>query len=445
MLRYLVFISLLAMGNLAFSQTSKSTTYYQLVGKVLDMNNNPIPYATVGLINHQIGTSTNQSGSFIVSLKLDSLIKSDTLLVSVLGYRSYRKPLNSIGDSLIIRLESHIYELDAVMITNLTAAEVVAMALKFKKKNYPTKKFKTTAFFRGLIRNDSTYVMMTEAVVNITDKGYHKLGDTKFYLQELKFFDERNFDSLDIYYNNFAEHNEVNILWGLDYMNYSFDKISYFPFKSIKYELDSITYFDNQLVYCISQKTGPLLYNRIFIRMDNFALIEVHRGWNLSKAKNKRTKGKSVDEGDNNDDLHLRMEVVQYKPYKGKWYLSYASLKANVIGGDKQKVKRLAFERAQKLGAKELDYSGIEFDGRILDPDKNNYFRHDELLITHIFDKKEKMKKGQLMDKKKYVYRYNVPYDQDFWQNYQQLLLNPNLKRAKSHLKKAEILNTNSN
>lgn len=48
------------------------------------------------------------------------------------------------------------------------------------------------------------------------------------------------------------------------------------------------------------------------------------------------------------------------------------------------------------------------------------------------------------MDRKKYVYRYNVPYNQKFWSTYKPLQLNPNLKRAKRHLKEADILNVES-
>jgi hypothetical protein len=434
----------LASGSITVAQTNEPETDYRLTGRVLDMNGKPIPYASVGLLQHQIGTSTNLSGGFLVIFKPDSLIESDTLVINVLGYKSFRQALNSINDTLIVRLENHIYKLKEVIITNLSAADIVAKAFKFKKKNYPAKKFKTEVFFRGLIRNDSTYVMMTEAVLNITDKGYHKHGDTKFYLNQLKYIDERDLDSLDIHYDNFTENNEVYRLWELDYMNYAFDKISWFPAKYLKYELDSITYFDNHPVYCISVNAGKRFYNRLFIRMDNFALIEVQRGMYLGNPNQQSTAEKLGNISYGVDDKHSRMEVIQYKPYKGKWYLSYVSLTSSVIGGDRQKVKRLANEKAREEGTSELNYSGIEYDGRILDPDKNNYFRHDELLIIHIFNKKEKIEKGQLMAQDKYVHRYKVPYDEEFWRNYRQLQLNPNLKRANRHLKEAEILNTTS-
>jgi len=442
--RLFVLLSFLFTASYCFAQHPSGHAFI-LTGWVFDQQGNPIPYASVGLLERHLGTSTNMAGGFMVRVKGDSLIYTDTLVISCLGYKSFKKALNQVRDTLVVTLRKHTYELDEVIITNRTAAEVVAEMFKMKKKNYPRRKFAVSAFYRGLIRNDSTYVMMTEAVLNITDKGYHKLGDTKFYLNELKYLDEREFDSLDVHYDSLIEMNEAYRLWRLDYMNWSFDRTAIFGrLASLEYRLDSITYFDNQPVYCISVLNGSSwFYNQLFIRMDNFALLEARRGVYLESyvKKNKRlfSPGHAVD------DRHSMVEVVQYKPYQGKWYLSYASLTESLVGGDKQKSKRLANEIAREKGSTELNYTGIKYNGRILDPAKNNYFRQIELLITHIFSKSAKIKKGQLMDKKQYIYRYPVPYHNQFWLNYRQLQLNPNLKRAKQHLQVAEILNRTGN
>lgn len=370
-MKYLQLILLVALSNFAFGQEDD----FYLEGKVLDTENNPIPYASVGLLHDQIGTSTNLSGGFLLRLPMDTVINSDTLVISVLGYKSYKQPLKGLRNSIVVKLENHTYELKEIIVTDLSAAAIVAKALKLRKKNYSTKKFKTQAFFRGLVRNDSTYMMMTEAQLTITDKGYQKFGDTKLYLNELKYIDERNFDSLDVHYDTLAEVNEVDRLWKLDYMNWSFDKIDwlYSPEKA-KYELDSITYFDNQPVFCISVKTKKQLFNQVFIRMDNFAIIEVHRGWRFSDANQKSTNERIGGIGSTIDGRNYRIEVVQYKKHKGKYYLSYASLASPIIGGDKQKTSRLAHENARAKDTKELNYEGVEYNGKTLDPDKNNCF-----------------------------------------------------------------------
>ncbi len=444
MKNHLLLLLWLIAATYCYGQPARDARY-SLVGWVFDEHGKPVPYASVGLVQLHVGTSTNMAGGFLVRLKAGSLLVTDTLVISCLGYKSYKRAMADISDTLIVTLKSHSYTMDEIIVTNLTAGEVVAEMFKMKRKNYPRKKFKTEGFFRGLIRNDSTYVMMTEAVVSMVDKGYRKLGDTKAYLQELKYIDEREFDSLDVNYDTLTETNEVYRLWELDYMNWSFDRVDIFPVKrSLKYRLDSITYFDDDPVYCISVLNGSSwFYNQIFIRMDDFALLEARRGIYLESYVKKTAsifnKGHAVD------DRHLRVEVVQYRPYGGKWYLYYASLTESLIGGDKQKVRRLANARAQAQGSAEVDYTGIEYNGRLLDPEKNNYFRQTELLITRILPKKEKVKKGKLMDPRHYVYRNPVPYNQAFWQHYRQLQLNPNLKRARQHLSQAEILNATDN
>lgn len=229
-------------------------------------------------------------------------------------------------------------------------------------------------------------------------------------------------------------------------MNWSFNRVDWFySLDQAKYELDSISYFDNEPIFCISVKSRKQFFNQLFIRMDNFALIEARRGWRFADAGRKSTNEKIGGVGSTIDGKNYRVEVIQYKEHDGKYFLSYASLATPVIGGDKQKVSRIAHDNARATGSKELNYGEIEYNGKVLDPDKNNYFRYDEILITHIYTKKEDFVKINLMDKQKYVHRYAIPYNSKFWSKYKPLQLNPNLKRAESHLKEAEILNIAKN
>ncbi|MEM7107442.1 MAG: hypothetical protein AAF519_04385, partial [Bacteroidota bacterium] len=79
----------------------------------------------------------------------------------------------------------------------------------------------------------------------------------------------------------------------------------------------------------------------------------------------------------------------------------------------------------------------IEYDGRILDPDKNNYFRHREILITSVKDHKDGFKKirnKELMENDKYVRSYSMPYKASFWKDFNSILRNPYLKAAQNDL-----------
>ncbi|MEM9390965.1 MAG: hypothetical protein AAGA02_10850, partial [Bacteroidota bacterium] len=85
----------------------------------------------------------------------------------------------------------------------------------------------------------------------------------------------------------------------------------------------------------------------------------------------------------------------------------------------------------------ELNYSNLKYNGRILNPDKNNYYRHLQVLITSVSDYKDGFKKirnKQLMEKRKYVRSYRMPYNAAFWKDFNTIMRDPYLKAAKQDL-----------
>ena len=77
---------------------------------VLDNKNNPIPYASVGLLCLRLGTNTNLSGTFTLRLEPNEALDNETLAISVLGYKSFKQPLINISDCVVVHLESHTYK-----------------------------------------------------------------------------------------------------------------------------------------------------------------------------------------------------------------------------------------------------------------------------------------------------------------------------------------------
>ncbi|MEO0554999.1 MAG: hypothetical protein AAF149_17465 [Bacteroidota bacterium] len=67
--------------------------------------------------------------------------------------------------------------------------------------NYTQHKYQLQGFYRELLRNDDTYVALTEAAFTMDDRGYHKGQDKRFRLDELrKSNDMREMDELDIHW-----------------------------------------------------------------------------------------------------------------------------------------------------------------------------------------------------------------------------------------------------
>ena len=98
----------------------------QIKGVVVDENNNPIPYVNIWVENENIGTTSEQDGSF--SLQLKSQEKN--LIFSAIGY----KKLISLFKEKIV-LEKEIYKLDEVVIFNLKQTKELEIG-DSKKINY---------------------------------------------------------------------------------------------------------------------------------------------------------------------------------------------------------------------------------------------------------------------------------------------------------------------
>jgi len=83
-------------------------------GKVVDIKNNPVPYANVYLANSMEGTSSAENGQFKFETSKDGIVK---LIVSMMGYESFylEDDVSKMHD-LIIILKENSLDLDEVVI-----------------------------------------------------------------------------------------------------------------------------------------------------------------------------------------------------------------------------------------------------------------------------------------------------------------------------------------
>ena len=85
---------------------------------VNSITNEPLPYSNVGILNKNIGTVTNENGTF--KLDVSKFSSTDTIRISYIGYET----LDTLGlntdseNKTIIRLKPHEIQLPEVQITN---------------------------------------------------------------------------------------------------------------------------------------------------------------------------------------------------------------------------------------------------------------------------------------------------------------------------------------
>ncbi|WP_130736788.1 serine hydrolase [Flavobacterium sp. J27] len=108
------FLSFLAL----FAFMSISNGQIKLKGKIIDSKTNvPISYANIGILNTEIGTISNEDGSFFVQIPEENVTSS--IIFSSLGYVSQTINGSSFSDKLniVIRLNEDITELEAIELT----------------------------------------------------------------------------------------------------------------------------------------------------------------------------------------------------------------------------------------------------------------------------------------------------------------------------------------
>ena len=85
-------------------------------GIVTDKNTNPIPFVSIGIINHNYGTIAGDSGNF--SLDLKRMNPDDTVKFSSVGYKSKDFLVSKIEGNkyMSVRLEENVYQIGEVQI-----------------------------------------------------------------------------------------------------------------------------------------------------------------------------------------------------------------------------------------------------------------------------------------------------------------------------------------
>lgn len=123
-------------------------------GKIIDsQNKEPLPYASITLLNHRIGTISNEAGEF--DFYIPKSKRSDTISISFIGFNSYLIPLKNIQGPLEINLRPADNVLDEVLLTQLSALDYIKLALDNIDQNYPVDPYQSLAYYREkFIEND---------------------------------------------------------------------------------------------------------------------------------------------------------------------------------------------------------------------------------------------------------------------------------------------------
>ncbi len=444
-IRNILFIVFQAVFISGLCISSYGQDYVSIYGKIIDeKTTQPLPFAHISLIEHNIGTISNDEGEFV--LKIPESYVDDSLVVSYLGYKNYKcSAKNLTAGIILISLKPDEIPIKEVAITTevLNPKKIIKKAIKRIPENYPNDEEIFTGFYRESVKEKDTYYDLIEAVL-FFKKFPYKHEDPKPDLHRKTDYYPLLFDNQiksenipelpedvrlmkgrrnqSIFYSRIFNHFKIEggpyYCVKRDIVKNKIDFIEKTSFRFYDYRYSGIQEFNGRKVYKIifdqKDKVKKPLYKGI-IYIDVQTLAFVHFNYGLS------SKGLSYATGDlyvRKNPEHIIVDPissyfsVDYAYHNdGMWRFHYSKgeIQLKMIKNDWNLSSVLTFQDVL-LATEKSSITEDEFNGLVT-------FKPDELLNDKIYD-----------------------YHEDFWGEYNIIRPNKELTNFINNLETKEII-----
>ena len=192
-----IFFSLL-IGALSVNLVAQT----ELKSKVSDFGTYaPIESASIYIENTTIGTISNTDGKF--ALVVPKRFESDTLVISSIGYKSFRTAIPDFDPTMDIFLEEDIASLDEIILVASTRPktgnDIVLRAIEELEDNLPEQPYLQKGFLRHKERNKKEFKWLIESALTLYDSSYASGAEDNLKINVVetrKSYDLRDVDSL---------------------------------------------------------------------------------------------------------------------------------------------------------------------------------------------------------------------------------------------------------
>jgi hypothetical protein len=150
---------------MGYSQQSK----VEIQGTIVDTQNVPIPYASIGIPSKYVGTSSTSEGTFYFLLTENEL--ADTIEISSIGYGTFKIKVQdfiNLKEKMII-LEDNITDLDAVLILN--PKDYVNNAIDNLKDNTVSDNHQLNVLYRRSSLENGKAKLFVEHYLHLLERG----------------------------------------------------------------------------------------------------------------------------------------------------------------------------------------------------------------------------------------------------------------------------------
>ncbi|MCD2260634.1 carboxypeptidase-like regulatory domain-containing protein [Psychroserpens luteolus] len=445
----------LAFSILFFTITATSQT--EVKNKIVDFTTLlPIESASIYVKNTTIGTVSNSDGKFL--LQVPQEFEKDTLIISSIGYKSFKVPVNEFDNSVDVYLEEDVASLDEIVLIAetrpKTGNEIVLRAMEKLSNNLPDSAYIQKGFLRHKERNKVEFKWLIESAITVYDSGYGSKSSDYLKInvdQMRKSYDLRDVDSIFSYvsyknqttrsrrlkpkdvrrsqlrtsqlvdaikWNDNRVNGLQNIFQGkLNLLRNSDDAKALFGENILdkhQFELDTILVDNDRKIYKIkiSESTdfvglgtkgifneGYVANGWLYIYYDNYAIKKIE--YELIAASDaQKVRSKRLFDTQVNHKL-----VITYIEYEDKMYPNY-------IYYETPKLVNVGFKADEKVSDEEKERYNKE---------ERYYYTVQEILFSEIILDKEVIKTA-LNDKWDMDIFSPKPYNKDFWKNYNILL-----------------------
>jgi hypothetical protein len=362
--------------------------YITISGNVIDMATNaPLPFAHISLKNSSLGTVSNHEGYFEFHVPLNH--RSDTVWISYLSYEHFESKVEDLktNNKKTIALKPTAVLLKEIEVRekNLTGKEIVEMAIRKIKDNYPTQTFCLEGFFREIEEENEKYTLLTEAAIYFYDDDFtnrirkpQESVDIKEVRRSYSYTKRNTKDNIGWALMDLLENNDVRYKRGL------------LNTKNNTYEIDSLILYNDNPVYVIKVK-NRFDEGKLYIDASRFAFLKIEAD------RRSRTNQRYYQVTQYHDSLRYGRKnfsfVVEFQEYQGKYYV----------------------KRTQEY--EENDFFDPKNDRVLIDQSETL-----DMIVTNIrIDVKDD-------NAQRLSYKTNFkigPYHESFWKNYNTLVLPP--------------------
>jgi hypothetical protein len=152
-------------------------------GKVMDDKGFEIPYAAIGIVSKNIGTTSTEDGTFYFQISAAEL--KDTLSFSSLGFSTYKLPVSKLvqNEEMVIILEEKTTSLQEVVVNSTSF--YVRQALKKLKVNTLNKNHELDLLYRRWSVEDNVCRFLIEQNIKAIDRGPSSYLN-KFFIENIR-------------------------------------------------------------------------------------------------------------------------------------------------------------------------------------------------------------------------------------------------------------------